>query len=200
MIKVLSAIGVMALGIAYYLIFYPPVVMKRAARSALQQFSDSVESKDRSKISASLQNVLSDDATVKLEVNFFSLTGNVPPMVQDFNKQTFIAFIDNTLYPLTDYAYYPELTSFKLNDDRQSAQVTFKSKEWADGANYYGGTAVNMRFSSDTACEGKAVFAGNIARLSQVTCKMQFRAVPKPQEIEKLQNMESMRDFIGKQR
>lgn len=198
MIRVLVFFAALVAGASYYFLYHPPVVMKRATDKALMQFSEAVATKDRAKVGESLQALLTDDATIHLEVNFFSITGNPPPpMVQDFDKASFIRFIDNTLYPLTDYMYSPNLKKFALAGDKQSAAVTFTSKEWADGSNYYGGIAVNMRFSSDTTCEGKAVFSGKQARLQQATCSMQFRAVPKPQDLEKLQNMEGMRDYLS---
>lgn len=200
MMKIAGFFAALILAILYYFFYYPPVVMKRQAAHALESFADVVETKDRAKISQALQDLLTDDAKIRLEVHFFSITqANNPPVVQDFDKESFVSFIDNTLYPLTDFAYYPDLKKFSLAEDRQSAGVTFSSREWADGANYYGGVSVNMRFSSDTVCEGTAAFAAESVKLRDAVCRMQFRAVPKPQDIEKMQNnADAMREYLTK--
>jgi hypothetical protein len=200
MIKAIVVVALITLAGVYYFFFHPPVVMKRQTNAALETFEQSVDTKDRAQIVKTLSELLTDDAAVRLEINFFSITQqNAPATVQDFNKQQFLGFIDNTLYPLTDYDYDAYLEEFTLVDDKQSAQLMFTSKEWGDGKNYYGGSAVEMRFSSDTACQGVVTFATGKPQLKQVICKMQFRAIPKPGEIGKMQgNMDIMKDYLTK--
>jgi hypothetical protein len=200
MIKTIVAVVLITLGGVYYFLFHPPVVLKRATKEMLATFEAAVDTKTSIAIERALTAMLTEDAQVRLEVQFFSITQqNAPAVVQDFNKPQFIAFIDNTLYPLSDYDYYPVLQSFELADDKQSAQVTFTSKEWGDGKNYYGGTSIEMRFSSDTECQGTVLFADKKPLLKQAVCKVSFRAVPKPSEIGKMQgNMDVMKDYLTK--
>ena len=200
MIKALLAALVIIAGGVYYFFFHPPVVMKRATSAALDRFGEAVATKDRAKISDTLKNLLTPDAKINLEVNFFAIGNQKRPLTQDFTKDTFISFVDNTLYPLTDYNYEARLTKFSLADDRKTAQVSFTSKEWADGAQMFGGAAVNMRFSSETQCEGSVTFTEMKPQLSGAICKMQFRSVPKPGEAARLNNMEGLREMLIQQR
>lgn len=199
---VLAVLAVLIAAGAYYFFYYPPTLLKRATQDALQQFADSVATKDRAKISDTLTRFLTAEAKVRLEIHILSITQpNLPPMVQDFpSKESFIQFIDNTLYPLSDYSYSAKLRQFTLAEDRQSAAVKFTSKEWGDGINYFGGASVQMRFSSDTDCEGKVIFAGEVAQLDQVVCKMEFRSVPKPGEANKFRDMDAIQDLLKQQR
>ncbi len=178
------------LGGAYYFFFHPPVVLKRATSQALGQFAASVASQDREKIKQSLQALVADDAKIHLEVTFVALMrqGGAPAVVQDFTKADFITLVDTTLYSLTAYDYQPELQSFALAEDHKTAAITFTSKQYADGNSYYAGTAVNMRYSADVTCEGTASFTKETPQLSQASCKMELRSVPKPGEAQKMQN------------
>jgi hypothetical protein len=187
------------LGGAYYELVYPPVVLKRATGKSLREFAETVATHDRVKISEALQALLAEDAQVRLAVTFFSVTQpDNPAVVQDFTKQAFIPFIDNILYTLTDYFYEPFLGEFKLAEDGKSADVTWTSREWADGVNYYGGNAVNMRFSSDTMCAGKVVFTDR-PHVILADCKYNLRSVPKPDEMEKLRNPEALQQLLRDQ-
>ena len=189
--------ALLLLAAGYYMFYYPPSVHKRQVKAALSAFIEAVETKDREQIAGALERFLSDDAEIRLEIHFFSISQlETPPVVQDFDKQSFIQFIDNTLYPLTDYAYYSQLETFEREEDG-GARVVFSSREWADGSNYYGGMAVAMRFSSNTECKAKALFESGQPRLSQAICTMQFRSVPKPSEIGKMQNMDTLRNYLA---
>jgi len=185
-------------GGTYYQFYYPPMVKKHATEHALQHFADAVATKDRAKIGEALQQWLTDTAHIRLEIGFFSLAQpeGGKPATEDFDKPTFITFIDNILYSLSDYDYRAQLHDFSLSADGKIASVAFASQAWGDGMSYYGGTGINMRFSSDSACEGEVAFDGEKPRLDKVTCKMQLRSVPKPGEAEKLQNPETLREFL----
>ncbi len=192
----------LAAGAGYYFFYYPPTLLKNATKGAITQFADAVNSKDRSRVGASLQTLLSDNAQIKLEVHFMALVGqNRPMLTQQFDKPGFISFIDNTLYPLTDYGYRrSQLTEFILADDQRSAQVTFTSNGWADGNSYYGGIAVMTRFSVETECKGTAIFGAATPQLQNATCIAEFRSVPKPGEAQKINNMEGLKDRLLQQK
>lgn len=199
--KIASAIVALLLiaGGVYYFAYYPPTLMKRATRDALDQFAAAVATKDRAKIGESLQALLTDDAKVKLEVRFFTIGVQVPPMVQEFDKPGFIHFIDTVLYPMTDYFYEPKLESFESSADRQSAAVQWSSNQWADGNAYFGGAAVEMRFSSvDASCRGEAAFSEMKPRLRLADCGLTLMRVPKPGQESKLRG-EALRDLLIKQ-
>lgn len=199
--KIFFAILAVALAaFGYFQFFYPPTVLKRATASQLQQFSDAVATQDRTKVTEVLGTMLTDDAKIRLEVTFLHIIQqNNTVWAQDFDKVSFTAFIDNLLYTTHDYNYIPRLANFALSEDRSQAAVTFTSKEWADGNAYYGGIAVDSRFSSETECEGQVRFENQMPRLSQATCKIGFRSVPKPGAADKLKNSESLRDLLLKQ-
>ena len=72
------------------------------------------------------------------------------------------------------------------------------SKAWADGTSMYGGVSVAMRYSSDTSCDGAVRFSPQ-PEFTQLTCRMQFRSVPKPGEIDKMHNLDSLKDFLQQQ-
>ncbi len=183
----------------YYSFAYPPNVLKKRTDAALQSFAESVATKDRAKISESLKTLLTDDAKIQLNISFFSfIQANAnKPITQDFNKDTFISFIDNVLYPLIDYSYTPTLENFTLSEDEQTASVTFTSKQWADGAALFGGVAVDTRTSADATCEGQVRFAGDKAQLAQAVCAMTLRTAPKPGQEHKIQSStEAMREYL----
>lgn len=188
-------------GIFYYLNYYPPNMLKNRTQEALDAFAASVATKDRTKVTESLRALLTDDAKIQLNISFFSMvkTNVNKPVTQDFTKETFINFIDNTLYPLTDYSYTPTLETFTLADDAQTAAVTFTSKQWADGASLFGGVSVDMRTSADATCEGQVRFTGDNTQLVQATCSMTLRTVPKPGQAHKIQSSaDAMREYLQK--
>ncbi len=198
----LASLGIVALLLAgglYYQFVYPPSVLERSAEEALQAFADAVATKDRAKISEAFSALLTDDAKIHLEVSFFAVieTNANKPMVQDFDKAGFIQFIDNTLYPLSDYGYTPLLEEFTLAPDHQTAAVKFSSREWGDGASMFGGVSVDMRYSSDTKCDGQVVFVNEQPRLSNASCALTLRTVPKPGQYQKLQgSTDAMQQYL----
>ncbi len=189
--SLLIALTLLMGGMGYY---YVSGEKKREAQAALQQFADAVASKDQKKVSAALTQLLTDDAKIHLTVNFFSIGNARPAMDQDFDKAQFITFIDNILYSLTDYSYTPSLTS--LNS--KTGAVTFHSSEWADGANMMGGVSLNMRYSSSSECTGNVTFENKTARLTQATCQLQFRQVPKPGQEGKFLDKEGLLGLLGR--
>ncbi|MFO0388591.1 MAG: hypothetical protein ACK502_02580 [Alphaproteobacteria bacterium] len=196
----LLALTLIASGL-YYSFVYPPNVLKKRTDAALESFAESVATKDRAKISESLKVLLTDDAKIQLNVSFFAIiqANANKPIAQDFTKDTFITFIDNVLYPLTDYSYTPTLETFTLADDEQTAAVTFTSKQWADGAALFGGVSVDTRTSADANCEGYVRFTDDTAQLVQATCALSLRTVPKPGQELKLQNStDAMREYLQK--
>jgi len=184
----------LAIAIAGYYFLYPPKVLERKTEAALMDFAKVVATKDRAKIGQALGRLLTDDAKIHLDVSFFSLskieeTGSGGKVVgQDFDKASFLTFIDNILYTLEDYSYEPVLRDFTLSPDHKNATITFASREFADGVSYYGGTAVNVRFSSVTFYDGDVSFAGAQPALDKLTFKMELRMVPKPDQAAKFQN------------
>jgi len=173
-------------------------VLERKAATLLAEFSQTVAGKDRAKISEALQRNLTDNATVHLTGRFISLLHIENPKIveQEMDKAAFIAFIDNILFTMTDYAYEPELITFELSDDRKKASARFTSREWADGANHYAGVSVGMRFSSHSDCTGQVAIDGDAMRLERVNCKLDFSAVPRPEEAHKLGNSEVLQQWL----
>jgi hypothetical protein len=185
----------------YYFEFYPPNIMRASAKNSLEDFNASVASKDRAKISANLDELLADDASIHLEINFLTLTAQNRPIIQDFNKQNFINFVDNTLYSLTDYNYIAELTDFRPSADRKTAETITSANNWADGAALYGGLGVNMRYSGNTNCKSSLLFSDILSdapKITQMSCELNLRSIPKSGEASKFQNMNSLQDLLKK--
>ncbi len=190
-------LGAMAGGL-YYQFYYPPSAMERATEKALEQFSAAVETQDRAKVGEALQALLTDDAKIHLEVNFFSISDPTGgrAVIQDFDKPTFITFIDNILFTLADFHYAPRLREFAASDDRMSAATEFTSYARGDGPSYYAGIAVTMRFSTDTTCTGRADFNGGAPRLAEANCKVLLRTVPIDRDMHKLKNPDAIQEML----
>ncbi len=186
-------------GAAYYFMAYPPVVKKRAAERSLAAFGEAVASKDRAKIGAALGIFLAPDAKIRLEISFITIQTVLgrenPPLIQDFTKDTFIPFMGNVLYPLTDYMYEGRITSFELAEGG-TASISFENDGWADGISHASGVALNMRYTVKGECAGRAVFGEQDAQLAEATCKLQLRLVPKPGELDKVKDMGTMREIL----
>lgn len=198
MTRVVVALCVLLMAIAYYSMFYPPVVKRKAAEAALYSFAEAVASHDRGRIGEVLEKHLDGNVSLQLEVQFLSLTQNGSrPVIQDFDKPAFLRFVDNIIYAMEDYGYRARLEHFALAPDGQTAQVIFSSGEWADGKSYYGGVSVMMRFSSDTRCEGAVTFTEAFPRISSLRCVMSLRSVPRPEESHKIrENPEALKQLL----
>ncbi|NBO19151.1 MAG: hypothetical protein EBV03_08010 [Proteobacteria bacterium] len=196
--NVLIVLLAMVAGGIYYKFFHVPSLLKAETENALQSFSEAVATHDRAKVGQVLGERLDAPVKIHLEVTWLSLTHKgSAPVKEDFDKSSFLTFVDNILYSLESFSYEPQLEAFHLSSDRASADVVFTSKEWGDGKSFYGGISVMMRFSSDTRCEGKVVFKGGRALLQEANCSMSLRAVPKPEEAYKLQQSpEAMQQFL----
>jgi hypothetical protein len=197
---IIAVILLLAGGAAYYFMAYPPVVKKRLAERSLAAFSEAVATKDRAQIGAALGAFLAPDAKIRLEISFITIQTVLgrenPPLVQDFTKETFIAFIDNVLYPLTDYMYEGRITSFALSEDGSQAAVGFANDGWADGISHASGIALNMRYTVKGTCGGAAAFEEEKALLKEAVCKLELRLVPKPGELNKVRDMGAMREIL----
>jgi hypothetical protein len=164
---------------------------KRQLRAALETFKEAVATKDRAQMALALQDFIAHESKITLKVNFFAITGGSPAITQEMDKPQFIAFIDNTLFPLSDYSYNPTLTSF----DEETGEVIFTSAEWGDGKDMMGGVGIEMRYSSNTECKGKAIFENDKAQLAGATCEVQFRKVPKPGQADKI-SQQGLQDLL----
>lgn len=196
---VLGGVGaVLAAAWGYYHYLYPPHLMEVATEKALGEFALAVAAHDRGKVAAVLNGRMTDGAKVHLEVTFLSLTQNGSrPVIQDFGKKEFLTFIDNVLYPLDTYSYEPEMTGFVLNGAKDAGEVTFTSREWADGNSHYAAVKVGVRYSSDTACSAHVVFVKKEPFIETADCKVSMRVVPRPEEAHKLQsNPEAMQQLL----
>ncbi len=196
---VMIMVLIIAGGAAYFFFAYPPVVKKRVAERSLAAFSEAVASKDRAKIGAALGRFLAPDAKIRLEISFITIQTVLgrenPPLVQDFTKDTFIPFIDNVLYPLTDYMYEGRITSFALAEDG-AASLSFENDGWADGISHASGIGLNMRYTVKGICTGTAAFETQKALLKDAVCQLQLRLIPKPGELDKIKDMGAMRNIL----
>jgi len=195
-IAFIAALLLLAAG-GYYYCFYPPALLARATQRALDELSQSVATKDRVHIGEAFQALLTDRAHIRLEVSFFTpLQQGGKPVIQEFDKPAFMAFIDNILYSLQDYSTRNTLQEFSLSTDKQTAHVVFTLHSWGDGLSYYGGISVNVRFNAETVCDGDVAFEGKRALLGGATCKIEIATTPKPGEESKLHNPETIRELF----
>jgi hypothetical protein len=182
--------------VAYYF-FSPSLILKRAAEASMAKFAAAVASHDPKQVSATLSDLLADDANIHLSVNFLAIVPR-PAMEQKFDKQGFIQFIDLTIYPLTEYQFEPR--SFSVTGGEGDVhEVEFSSKSWADGANMMGGVSLSMRFSTDADCKGtiKSEHNKNV-KLQSADCTLKLLQVPKPGEVLKIKNPEGLNDLLMK--
>lgn len=184
----------------YYTLFYPPSVMKRNTEAALQAFADAVETQDRAQVASTLNMLLTNDAKIHLEVTFSAISSaNLKPMVQDFDKASFLAFLDNVLYTVSDYHYRPKLQEFLLQDE--IAAVQFTATQWADGPSYFAGVTLMMHFSGDMQCKGEAVFENLQPKLRSANCTILLRSVTKADSSSDTVNRaQAIHDLLQQQR
>jgi len=177
---------------AYY--FSDSQVKKRALQQAFKQVDMMIATKDRIQVSSALNDFLTDDAKVRLEVRFFAI-GNQPPVLeQKFDKVQFITFIDNILYSLSDYASSTQLATV----DAKENNLHFTSHDWGDGANMMGGVSINMRYSITAECKSEARFENKTAALSNIDCKVTMSQLPKPGQEGKLLNRGNLMEMLQK--
>lgn len=188
----------------YYQFYYPPNAAKRHVEKALQQFAAAVETQDRAKVSEALNALIADEAVIHLDVEILAITQQTgsKPLSQDFDKQAFITFIDNILYTVTDYHYYPKLNMLEYREGGAPMPVEFASHERGQGNAYYAGVQVMMQFSTDTACTGQVVFTGETPKLLQASCNVGLRMIPKGGANQTLFDNNKVREMLkqGEQR
>lgn len=165
----------------YYQYLYPPSAAKRQVENALKTFAAAVETQDRAKVGAALDALITDDATIRLDVEIMAVTQQTgrKPVSQDFSKAEFIAFMDNILYTVTDYHYYPKLQQLEYRDDGRPMPTVFTAGARGEGSSYYAGVQVMMQFHTDSNCTGQVVVSGGAPQLSQASCHVGLRMIPK---------------------
>jgi hypothetical protein len=164
----------------YFTFLSPSAVMKHNTEKMLQQFAEAVDSQDRTKVAAVLNDIFTDDAKIHLDVAFSAISAsNLRPMAQDFDKPAFLTFIDNVLFTVHDYHYRPKLENFSL-PQKDKAALQFTSGQWADGPSFFSGVTLEVHFSGDAQCSGEAVFDGNRQpKLQSATCNVLLRSMAK---------------------
>lgn len=167
------------LGGLYYQFLYPPSVMKREIEKMLGQVSAAVETQDRAKVAEALGVVIADDALIHLSVE--TSLGLQPtgqrPVSQDFDKASFIAFIDNLLYSVNNVHFYPKLDDLAYRAD-EPVLVHLSSRVLAVGPAYYAGTQITMRFTAETACDGMVAVGNPPPQVKQMICQVGLRITP----------------------
>ena len=171
----IAALLFVVLSGAYYYFAWPPMVLRHKTEHALVTFNRAVATHDRAKISEALKTLLAPQAHIKLEISFFSpLKQNVPATVQDFDKEQFLAFVDNVLYSLKTYSFDATLHGFTLSADRKMADVVFNSQNTAEDLLFYAGMGANMHFNADIVCTGRADFGDAEPVLDNAECTVQL--------------------------
>lgn len=174
-------------GFGYYQYLHVPHLLEEATEAALASFTEAVATQDRARVAEVLERHIAEDAAIHIEVTFLSLTQHgARPVAEDFTRQGFLTFMDHVLFPLDRFYYMPQLERFELRPAGDAADIYFLSREWADGRSHYGGVAVGMRFSSETACEAQVTFRERVPAIRTASCRISMRAVPLPEEAHKL--------------
>jgi hypothetical protein len=197
-ILIVIALGI-TLGGIYFAFFNPATIMRHAAEAEAQKLNEAFATKDRAKISAALNTLLTDDAHIKLTVEFVSLTQQgQKPMAQDFDKASFITFMDNIIYSLSDYAFGMKVENFALGADKNTAAASLPSWQWGDSTSnsFYAGITTNVRYLGATSCDGTLRFENKIPRLSGATCTLELHVTPRSGEGDALSSPEQLRDML----
>ncbi len=190
-----------AAALVYYHGFYPPNYLRRVTIAKLDAFGHTVETQDRAAIVGALNTLLADDAKIVLEISLFSIfKQDDKPVPMPFAKPDFLAFMDNTLSRLSDYHLTPQLESFALSRDHQTASVVFSSRQWADGSSFYADAAVGMHYSSAASCKVQLRFVNEAPSITDISCYVEIRSVPKPGQEGAMRSPEALQQLLKEQR
>lgn len=163
----------------WYYFLYPPMALKHQTQHALNAVEKSVKTKDRTKIAESLSDMLKNSAYIKLAVTFPSMAAvNNPATTQEFDRKTFLTFVDNVTYSLQDYSFTGQIEEFNLSEDRKTADITFNAQAGGDGVSYYSGNNINAHFVADTQCSGHVSFENQKALLTKLDCTLKLSSAP----------------------
>lgn len=159
--------------------YTPQQIAKRQVRALFEEFTQTVNTNDRAKIGAFLKQYLADDALIQLDIGMSVLgvaAGDGVISSQRFTKETFIPFIDNTLYTLETYDFEIYLRRLLLDKDGR-AQI--EAKVWADahGLNHLMGKRIATRWVLKSECEGGA-FIAQSPRLHTMYCIINLNQEP----------------------
>lgn len=153
--------------------YNPEHVAKREVEALLQEFSNTVSGQDRAAIAGFLNEYLSPDASIDLNVTWSMVgyRGTAPLSRQHFDRESFIRFIDNLLYSLDEYQFQISLEEFKLLEDTHRAEA--KTYAWgkARGGDYRGGMRISQRYGLVVNCTGTLLRGDTVKpRLQSTTC------------------------------
>ncbi|MDX1975278.1 MAG: hypothetical protein SFT92_06340 [Rickettsiales bacterium] len=199
--KLYAILAVLILGmiVGIYLQFFSQgAARERAVTALLNSITETVNGQDRAKIGAAFNDALTDDAKVHLAVQFATLAQpDAPAVIQDFDKASFLPFIDNLLFSLSAYQMQYQITEQLPNAVPDELIVRFNVQQSADGNAYYAGITVQSRFMLQGACEMLLRFEGKKPRIANLSCNQRVRNSPKSEEASKLRgNPEAMRALM----
>lgn len=114
--KIIVAVLAIALAFAaYHVWFSADAKQMRVLQTRLDVLAAVVESQDRERILQSMKPLLSEQAEVVLEVRIIAPVGQkvVSSVKQNFDKQSFSAFVDNILYSMREYKFNPRVNGMQ---------------------------------------------------------------------------------------
>ncbi len=160
----IAALLMLFAGVSYFI--YPSLVMRHKTVQALEELNAAVAARERTKINAALKQMLAERAHIKLNVRFlFASRPNSPPVAQEFDKEHFLAFVDNILYSLEDYRFDARLQDFHP-DKARKAEISFHASGRAKDSAYLS----NMRYDIGADCAGQADFNTSQAVWDDMEC------------------------------
>lgn len=169
---ILLLVLIVGAGAGVFWWFSPEQVAKRQVRGLFQQFSETVNTNDRAAVGSFLQQYLADDAVIQLDVSMSVLgvaAGDNMLSKQPFSKETFIPFIDNTLFALDSYTFNIALDTLVLASDGGAADMKAHARSDAAGLNHLMGKRIATKWVLKSDCDGAATL-GNAPKLKTMHC------------------------------
>jgi hypothetical protein len=164
---------------AAFVWFTPTQVAKRQVRAIFQDFSQTVDRNDRKAVRIFLEKNLAEDAAIQLDVSLSVLgvaTADGILSKQKFTKETFIQFIDNTLFSLESYAFNMSLKDLMLQSDG-TADIKAVARANASGLDHLRGRRIATRWVLKTKCDGSATL-GKSPQLNMMHCTIDLNREP----------------------
>ncbi len=161
----------------------PEQVASRQVKALFAEFSGTVASNDREAIGKFLNQRIASDAKIQLDVSLSVLGISASDGLfakQQFTKESFITFIDNTLFPLESYALELSLKELLLKNNRL-ASINAEGRANASGLNYLMGKRVATRWVLKSDCSGEATL-DHSPMLSNMHCVISLNQEPDLQD------------------
>lgn len=183
-LRLAAVLSVLLFLLGMYIIMDPGQQKKRALEQGIAAFNHSIQPGKREDVPAALEKFLSPEARIRLSVSLdtFGLTPAEPLYQEEFNRESFIHFIDTTLYSLEAYEYQLSARKIALAEDSENAHIATEGNGGASGSMHYHGNVTFMRYRVRTDCTLQAEFGPREEnyppRIREADCTVALRSAP----------------------